>query len=137
MVIDTSALLAILLHEPDAISYARAVERAEAVHLSAASYLEAGIVIDNRQDPIASRKLDALLDEAGITIEPVTADHAKLARAAHRDFGKGRHRAGLNFGDCLSYALAQSSGERLLYKGDDFLRAGLANALDDRPSGEH
>jgi ribonuclease VapC len=119
MVIDTSAVLAILLAEPDADRYARAIEGA-ACRISAANFLEAALVIDNRGDPVASRELDRFFRRAGITIEPVTFEQAQTARQAYRDFGKGRHAAGLNFGDCLAYALAKAVDEPLLFKGKDF-----------------
>jgi ribonuclease VapC len=120
MVIDTSALLAILLGENETETFARAIEKAEHCSISAANWLEAAVVIDNRGDPVASREFDQLLRRAEIVIEPVTAQQAEIARQAYRDFGKGRHSAGLNFGDCFSYALAKSLDEPLLFKGDDF-----------------
>jgi ribonuclease VapC len=124
--VDTSALIAILRDEPEA----RAIAIANADHrrISAANYLEAAIVIDG--DPIASRRFDDLLREAAIAIEPVTAEQAKVAREAYRDFGRGSgHAARLNFGDCFAYALAKTTGEPLLFKGDDFLHAGFADDM--------
>ncbi len=120
MVIDTSAVLAILLAEDDAEHYARAIEDAEVCRASVATYLEAALVIDNRGDAVASREFDLFFRRAGMAIEPVTFEQAQIARLAYRDFGKGRHPAGLNFGDCLSYALAKSLDEPLLFKGADF-----------------
>ncbi len=121
MILDSSALIAILRDEPDARQFAEAIEMAGVRRLSAASYVEIGAVIDSAGDPVASRRFDELVALAGIVIEPVTPDQARLARDAYRDFGKGSgHPAGLNFGDCFSYALAKSQGEPLLYKGDDF-----------------
>jgi ribonuclease VapC len=120
MVIDTSALLAILLGENEAETFARVIEEAERSSMSAANWLEAAVVIDNRGDAVASREFDQFLRRAGIVIEAVTAQQAQIARQAFRDFGKGRHPAELNFGDCLSYALAKSLDEPLLFKGDDF-----------------
>jgi ribonuclease VapC len=97
--------------------------------MSAANYLEAAIVIDGSRDPIASRRFDDLLREAGIAIDPVTEEQAKVAREAYRDFGRGSgHAAKLNFGDCFAYALAKTSGEPLLFKGDDFIHTGIAVA---------
>jgi len=122
MVIDTSAVLAILLAEEDAERYARAIEEHEDCRMSAASHLEAALVIDGRGDALASRELDLFFRRAGIVIEPVTLDQARIARQAYRDFGKGHHPAGLNFGDCLSYALAKHLDQPLLFKGDDFAR---------------
>jgi ribonuclease VapC len=122
VIVDTSALIAILRVEKDAMRYARALARkGHAKRLSAANYLEAGIVIDTARDPIASRRLDDLIQRAGIVIEPVTVEQARIARDAYRDFGKGGgHLVGLNFGDCFAYALAKAKGEPLLFKGDDF-----------------
>ncbi len=99
---------------------ARAVDRAEACAVSAVSYVEAAIVIDSGRDPIASRRFDDFFLEAKIVVESVTPWQAETARQAYRDFGKGRHRAGLNLGDCFAYALAKEKGEALLFKGDDF-----------------
>jgi ribonuclease VapC len=130
VIVDTSALIAILTAEDDAEIYAHAIADADVRRLSAASYLECGIVLDSRRDPIVSRSLDELLAEAEFVIEPVTEDHARVARQAYVDFGKGSgHRAGLNFGDCLSYALALDTREPLLWKGDDFGHTGIAAAL--------
>jgi ribonuclease VapC len=132
VIVDTSALLAILLTEPDSDRYARAIEDASIVRLSAGTYLEAGIVADTNRDPVARRVLDALLERAGIIIEPVTAEQARIGREAYRDFGKGSgHPAQLNFGDCFSYALARSYGEPLLYKGNDFGHTDVRSALPD------
>ena len=130
MIIDTSALVAILRDEPDAARYAEAIASAGECHISAATYVETAAVIDGARDPIASRRLDELFREAGITIEPVTATQARIARQAYRDFGKGSgHAARLNFGDCFAYALAAERGEPILFKGEDFARTDLACAL--------
>ena len=88
--------------------------------MSAVSYVEAAVVVDNNRNPVLSRRFDDLLRDAEISVEPVTLNQARIAREAYRDFGKGRHRAGLNFGDCFAYALAKEKGEALLFKGDDF-----------------
>jgi ribonuclease VapC len=121
VIIDTSALIAILLAEPDASRFAMAIESAATRRISAATYVEVGAVIDRARDPVASRRVDELLEVARISIEPVTAAQAQLARQAYRDFGKGSgHRAGLNYGDCFAYALAKDKSEPLLFKGDDF-----------------
>ena len=131
MIVDTSAVIAILTAEHDAAIYAHAIADANVRRLSAASYLECGIVLDNQRDPVVSRSLDQLLAEAAFVIEPVTEHQARLARLAYADFGRGSgHRAGLNFGDCLSYALALDTREPLLWKGDDFVHTGIASALD-------
>lgn len=132
MIVDTSALIAILRDEPDAATYAEAIERAPVRRLSAANLVEAGAVIDSARDPIASRQLDRLLAVANIQVEPVTEAQARIARDAYRDFGKGSgHPAGLNFGDCFAYAAAKETGEPLLYKGRDFAQTDVVSALTD------
>ena len=129
MIVDTSAIIAILRHEPEFEVLEESIAAQAYVRMSAASYLEAGIVIDGSQDPIRSRKLDDFLSRADITIEPVTAEQAVIAREAYRDFGRGSgHPAGLNFGDCFSYALAKATDEPLLFKGDDFLHTDVRPA---------
>ena len=120
MILDTSAVIAILRAEPEASAMAEAISSAGARGISGVSYVEAAVVIDSSHDPIASRRFDDFFREAEIVIEPVTFREAKIAREAYRDFGKGRHRAGLNFGDCFSYALAKATGKPLLFKGNDF-----------------
>lgn len=130
MILDTSALIAILRAEPEALAFAQAIAAAKIRRVSAASYVETAAVIDSAGDAVASRRLDELLQEAGVVIEPVTAEQARLARAAYRDFGKGRgHRARLNMGDCFSYAVAKAFREPLLYKGDDFTHTDVRSAL--------
>jgi ribonuclease VapC len=127
MIIDSSALLAILRSEPEAEYCARAIEKAAPRRISAANFLEAAIIIDASRDPVASRRFDDLLLEAAVAIEPVTEAHAKIARAAYRDFGKGSgHPAQLNFGDCFAYALAKATREPLLFKGNDFRQTDVA-----------
>lgn len=129
MIVDTSALIAILRAEPEAETIAAALATAQAPRISAANYLETAIVIDASRDPIASRHVDELFTMARLVIEPVTAEQAAIARAAYRDFGKGSgHPAQLNFGDCFAYALAKSAGEPLLFKGEDFSRTDLVPA---------
>ncbi len=130
MIIDSSALLAILRAEPDATDCARAIENAAIRRISAANFLETAIVIDGSRDPIASRRFDDLLREAQFLIEPVTEQQVRIAREAYRDFGKGAgHPAQLNFGDCFAYALAKAAGEPLLFKGNDFAHTDIAPAL--------
>ncbi|MFI5729116.1 type II toxin-antitoxin system VapC family toxin [Kribbella sp. NPDC051587] len=130
MIIDTSALIAILRAEPDAADFAEAIEAAPSRRMSAATFLEAAVVIDSQRNPVVSRRFDELVGAAEIQIEPVTEAHARIAREAYRDFGKGSgHPAGLNFGDCFAYALAQDSGEPLLFKGNDFSQTDLKSAL--------
>lgn len=120
MVIDTSALVALLGMEPEAPRLAAAIEADPTGLVSAATLVEASIVVESLQGEIAVRELDLLLARAGIVVEPVSAEQAELARQAWRRFGKGRHPAGLNYGDCFSYALSRATGEPLLFKGEDF-----------------
>ena len=130
MIVDTSALIAILRDEPDAMSYAKAIENATIRRISAGNYFETAAVIDASRDPIASRRFDDLLREARFVIEPVTEVQARLAREAYRDFGRGSgHPARLNFGDCFAYALAKILNESLLFKGADFARTDVRPAL--------
>lgn len=126
MIIDASALIAILREEPEGERFRKTIATAESRRISAATYVESAIVIDAARDPIASRRLDDLLQRTQTEIVPLTASQAKIAREAYRDFGKGSgHPARLNFGDCLAYALAKEMDEPLLFKGDDFARAGV------------
>ncbi|HEV2281084.1 MAG TPA: type II toxin-antitoxin system VapC family toxin [bacterium] len=130
MIIDTSALLAILRDEPEAAACAEAIQRADGRRLSAVSFVEAATVIDGSRDPVASRGFDDLLREARISIDPVTEAQARMARDAYRDFGRGSgHPAQLNFGDCFSYALAKNTDEPLLFKGRDFVHTDVKQAL--------
>jgi ribonuclease VapC len=120
VIVDTSVIIAMLRDEPDADTIAEILGRPGTRRMSAVSYVEAAAVVDSNRNPILSRRLDDLLHEVQIAVEPVTLTQARIAREAYRDFGKGRHRAGLNFGDCFAYALAKEKGERLLFKGKDF-----------------
>jgi ribonuclease VapC len=130
MILDTSALVAILRSEPDAASYAAAIASATVRRISAVNYMESAAVIDASRDPIASRRFDDLLREAGVVIECLTEAQARIAREAYRDFGRGSgHRAKLNFGDCFAYALAKAMNEPLLFKGDDFRHTDVTPAL--------
>ena len=130
MIVDTSAIVAMLQLEPEATSMLRLLSLRSDSKMSAGTYLECAIVIDGAKNPKASANLDVLLRNLKIGIEPVTAEHARIARQAYRDFGKGSgHPAKLNFGDCFAYALAIERGEALLYKGDDFVHAGLARVV--------
>lgn len=130
MIVDTSAVLAILRDEPEAARCAEVIAKSAARRISAANFLEAAIVIDGSRDPIASRRFNDLLREAGVLIAPVTERQARIARAAYRDFGKGSgHPARLNFGDCFAYALAKATGEPLLFKGEDFTHTDITPAL--------
>ena len=130
MIIETSAIVAILRDEPDAVAYARAIERATTRRISVANFVEAAIVIDGSRDPIASRRFDDFCREAELVIEPVTEAQARIAREAFRDFGRGSgHPAKLNFGDCFAYALAKDTREPLLFKGEDFMHTDITSAL--------
>ena len=120
MIVDTSALLAVFFKEPEAEDFARAIAGAQESRMSAANLLEAGIVADSQTDPRTGRQLDALVANFRLRIEPVTEDQVRIARQAYVDFGRGNHPAALNFGDCFAYALAKTTGEPLLFKGDDF-----------------
>ena len=130
MIIDTSALVAILRDEPEAEICARAIESAAERRISAVNFVEAAVVIDGSRDPIASRRFDDLLTAARVRIEPVTEIQARLARDAYRDFGKGSgHSAKLNFGDCFAYALTKTTGEPLLFIGADFGHTDIVSAI--------
>jgi ribonuclease VapC len=126
LVIDTSALVALLGMEAEAARLAAAIEADATRLISAASVVEAALVIEARFGPAGGRELDLLIAKAGLSVEPVTAEQAETARQAWRRFGKGRHPAGLNYGDCFSYALAKVTGEPLLFKGTDFPQTDLA-----------
>jgi ribonuclease VapC len=121
MVVDTSALIALLTMEPESARMAVALESDATRLISAATVVEAGLVIESRYGSAGGRELDLLIAKASLSIESVTPEQADVARQAWRRYGKGRHSAGLNFGDCFSYALAKVTGEPLLFKGDDFL----------------
>ncbi len=130
MIVDTSAIIAILRREADADRYADALAAATAPRVSAGTYVETAIVVDANRDPVLSGRLDELLAVTRITVDPVTQRHAEIARQAYRDFGKrSGHPAGLNFGDCFAYALARQAGEPLLYKGEDFSHTDVASVL--------
>jgi ribonuclease VapC len=130
MIVDSSAMVAIVWAEPEAKPFIAAIVGSDRATMSAANYLEASIVIDRDRSPAISARLDATIHQLEIEIAAVTASQAKLARQAYRDFGKGSgHKAQLNFGDCFAYALAAESGEQLLYKGDDFAEAGMARIV--------
>jgi ribonuclease VapC len=128
MVIDTSALVALLEMEPEAARIAQAIEADPVRLISAAVLVEASIVLESRRGDAAARELELALARAGFVVEAVTAEHAELARQAWRRFGKGRHPAGLNYGDCFSYALSRATGESLLFKGDDFAQTDVTPA---------
>jgi len=130
MVIDSSALIALLLGEPETERFVAAIAAAPSRLMSAGSYLETAIVITGRLGPGAKETLDRLMDELSIAIFPVLRDHADAAVAAYLRYGRGSgHLANLNFGDCFAYALAKSMAEPLLYKGNDFVHTDIASAL--------
>lgn len=130
MIVDAPAVIAILRDEPEAAAFAQAIAAARHRRISAANFVAVAIVIDGSREPIAARRLDQLVDEAQLVIEPVTEAQARIARDAYRDFGRGSgHPARLNFGDCFAYALARATGEPLLFKGDDFTHTDVTAAL--------
>jgi ribonuclease VapC len=130
MIVDTSALIAIIKGEPEAAAMAAAMESADVLRVSAATYFEASIVTDGYRNPKLSARFDEILEHPKVFIEPVTVAQAKIARQAYRDYGKGSgHPAGLNFGDCFTYALAREKREPVLWKGDDFGHTDLRAAV--------
>lgn len=133
MILDTSPLVAILFEEAEAENFARLVLAADVCRMSVVNHLELAIVLDRQARPDAARQAEAFLRAAAIVIEPVSLQQGALARQAYYDFGRGRHRAKLNFGDCFAYALAKAMDEPLLFKGRDFIhtdvRVARANQL--------
>ncbi len=132
MVIDTSALIAILFGEPEAESFARAIAADPKKLISAFNALESGIVVEARKGEAGGRELDLLLHHARIEIVAINIEQVELARSAWRNFGKGNHPAGLNIGDCCAYALAKYSGEPLLFKGNDFSQTDVQPVIHRR-----
>jgi len=131
MIVDTSAVVAILRDEPDAESFANAIAGARIRRISAVNYVEAAAVIDGSRNPVASRRFDDFFREASFTVEAVTHEQARIAREAYKDFGKGSgHPAQLNFGDCFAYALARAMSEPILVKGQDFKHTDLTSVLE-------
>jgi|ERR1700691_807792 ribonuclease VapC len=129
MIVDSSAVVAILRAEPEANAFTAAIETAIS-RISAVNYVEAAVVMDSVRDPIVSRRFDDLIQRGQIVVESVTEQQAYIARQAYRDFGRGSgHPARLNFADCFAYALAKDLGEPLLFKGDDFSRTDVTSAL--------
>ena len=129
MILDTSAVVAFLFGEDEAERYEQAIADAPLRGMSVVSFLEAAIVIESRIGPQGGIELDAFIDEAAIELVPMTPDHAHAARQAWRRYGKGNHPAGLNFGDCFAYALAETSNEPLLFKSEDFGLTDIEDAL--------
>jgi ribonuclease VapC len=131
VIVDASALVAILRNEPETEDFVRAIDNSLSPRISAGNFLEAAIVVDRARNPLAVRRLDDLMTELRLAIEPVTEEQARIARQAYRDYGRGSgHPARLNFGDCFAYALARATGEKLLFKGSDFVHTDIASALD-------
>jgi ribonuclease VapC len=128
VIVDTSAIIAVLFNEDDALVYAEAIALANSCRISAATFVETAMVVEAQTRNNGGRQLDAFIRRASIGIESVTEEQAYMARQAFLDFGKGRHRAGLNYGDCSSYALAKATGEPLLFKGKDFAQTDLVAA---------
>lgn len=126
MVVDTSAVLAILQLEPEAERFASLIEAAEINRISAVSVLEAGIIVEARKGERGTAEFDSFLHSAALIVHPFDSEQTLIARDAYRRFGKGRHQAALNLGDCASYALARTSGESLLFKGNDFIHTDVA-----------
>lgn len=132
MIVDSSAIVALIADEPEAPAIRRCLRSAAPSAMSAASYLETSIVLDGRRDPATSRRLDPLLEALGIEVVAVTPHQARIARSAYRDFGRGSgHPAHLNFGDCFSYALAIDVDQPLLFKGGDFVHTDVQPALPE------
>lgn len=129
MVVDSSAVLAILFNEPERDAFSTALAGAPVRLMSSVNALETAVVVSARKGPHGAREFDLLLHRAEFEIVPFTADHLLLAREAYDRFGRGRHPAGLNLGDCCAYALARHAGEPLLFKGDDFPRTDILPAL--------
>ena len=130
MIVDSSALVTIILEEPGFSSYLDTLLALPKTRMSAATFLEAAIVIDRQPNPRAAAKLDEIIEQLDITIEPVTVHQARIARDAYRRFGKGRgHPTRLNFGDCFAYALSKAFDEPLLFVGQDFIHTDVRRAL--------
>jgi ribonuclease VapC len=130
MILDTSVVVAIVLGEPGFETFVNAIATAPICRISAASFVEASIIAESRIGDQGIRQCDSFFRASGISIEPVTEEQALLARQGYSDYGKGRHPAGLNFGDCFSYALAKATGESLLFKGKDFSQTDIQSVLD-------
>lgn len=129
MIVDSSAIVALIHQEPEAPRIAQLLGESTETLMSAGTYLETAIVLDSKRDPVLSRQLDSLLEDASVRVVDVTMQQVSIARAAYHDFGRGSgHPAGLNFGDCFAYALAKDTGQPLLFKGDDFIHTDVEPA---------
>ena len=126
--IDTSALVAVLYGEPEARDFIERIRAADVCRISVANHVELSMVVESQLGPNGARQADAFLRRAGVVVEPVTIEQGDLARQAFLDFGKGRHKVGLNLGDCFAYALSRATGEALLFKGDDFALTDIRRA---------
>lgn len=133
MVVDSSAILAVLFNEPERNAFADALSAAAVRLMSSVNVLEAAVAVSSRKGPHGARELDLLLHRAEIEVTPFTPDHLRLARDIYERYGKGRHPAGLNLGDCCAYALARYTGEPLLFKGNDFPHTDVIPALSSSP----
>ena len=131
MIVDTSALLAVIFNEPDEPRVAAAMVDAASLRMSAANWVEAALVVDSRRSPRAKARFEDLIEELGVELMPVTIEAAYLSRIAHIDYGRGNHPARLNYGDCFAYALAKMTGEALLFIGSDFAQTDIEPALKD------
>lgn len=133
MIVDSSAVVAILTGEPEAADFSNRIARSPDCKISAVNFLETAIVLDAKGAPITSQSLDDYVQKAGIEVVAATLEHARIARKAYRDFGKGSgHPARLNFGDCFAYALSKTTGEPLLFKGKDFSHTDIVSAVAAR-----
>jgi ribonuclease VapC len=136
LIVDPSAIVAILRGEPDSDRHIDAIGHVTEPLTSAGTYIEAAVVIDAHRDPVLSGRFDDLLAARRVRVEPVTKRHAEIARQAYRDFGKGSgHAARLNLGDCFAYALARATDEPLLFKGDEFAQTDVASDLGQTTEG--
>jgi ribonuclease VapC len=131
MIVDCSALLAVILNEDDEPRFAEAMIDAPVLRMSAANWVEAAIVVASHKNPAAADRFEDLVGALRLEIVPVTVEDAYRTRAAHHDYGRGRHRARLNYGDCFAYALAKRTREPLLFKGNDFSQTDIEPALKD------
>jgi len=130
LIIDTSAIVALVLGEPDSPAIAAALAESDEVRISAATWLEAAVVLDSRRTASSRRLFDDVMTAIDPIVEPVTIEQVDVARTAYRDYGRGSgHPAKLNYGDCFSYALARTTGQALLFKGDDFTHTDLTSVL--------
>jgi ribonuclease VapC len=128
MIVDTSALVAVLYGEPESRDFVERIRAADVCRIGVANHVELSMAVEIQLGPNGTRQADAFLRRAGVVVEPVTLEHGELARQAFLDFGKGRHKAALNFGDCFAYALARATGEALLFKGHDFALTDIRRA---------